>query len=144
MNVGCQAGPIVRSERSDWQAFAALQIADGIVGPCIANGDRVGDVGTRDFNFVLAENLSFRPPEDFVFASHGQPDRSSNIERIQASANVVHRHDDLVAIHFERFEFGTAVRNVDSVVFRQRPASQTFGDVPVCFLGECRELRRGL
>ena len=74
--LGGHAWPVVGAERGGRQSFAAVEVADGVVGPGVTDGDGVGDLVRPDLDLVLADDLGVGPDELVVAAGDGEPARS--------------------------------------------------------------------
>src|SRR5688572_20682986 len=72
LGVDRRAWPVVGSEGSERQAFFAVDVADGVVGPGVADGGGVGDFIAGDLDRVIADELGVGPDELLVAAGDGE------------------------------------------------------------------------
>src|SRR5258707_9757224 len=87
--LGGHAGPVVGPEGGHGEAFLAVEVADRVVGPGVADGDRVGDLVRPDLDLVLADDLRLGPDELAVAGRDGEAAWLLDIERLEAGADVV-------------------------------------------------------
>src|SRR4051794_20516271 len=126
--LGGDAGPIVGPEGGQGEALLAVEVADRVVGPGVADGDRVGDLFRPDLDLVLAHDLRLGLVEPPVARRDGETSRIGDVERLEAAADVVEREDDLVALLLHLFIHRAMVGDVHAVVARQGPAGEPVGD----------------
>src|SRR5690242_15592623 len=84
---GRHARPVVGTEGGDREAVAAVQVAVRVVGPGVADGDRVADLVRPDLDLVLADDAAFRPDEFPVDARDGEAAGLGDVERLEAVAD---------------------------------------------------------
>src|SRR6266850_97332 len=120
---------IVRPEGRHGQAMLAGEIANGIVGPAVTDGDRFLDVVTGQFHFVISFYCSFGPMPDFVLGANGETERFVYIKGSQPVAKAIELDREFVPGNFHAFEFRAAIRQLHPVILHQRPSNQARGNV---------------
>ena len=119
---------VVRAERRHRQAFVGEEVADRVVGPGIAHGDRASP---------RRSTPRFRCPDDFALCrcqtlsspqtAKPRASATSNGRRLlpkQSSVTIA-----LLPVDCHALELGAAIRELHAVVLHQRPADEARGDV---------------
>src|SRR3954452_19094197 len=128
LSLGGRPGPVVGPEGGHGEALPAIEVADRVVSPGVADGDRVGDLVRPDLDLVRADDLGFGLDELAVARGDREAARLVDVERLEAVADVLEAEDDLVPLLLQRLVRRAPVRDVDAVVTRQRPAGEAAGD----------------
>src|SRR3954451_5029981 len=98
--LGGDAGPVVGPERGRGEPLAAIEVANRVVGPGVADGHRVGDLVRPDLDLVLADDPRLRPDELPVARRDGEAAQLGDVEGLEPAADVIERDDDLTALLF--------------------------------------------
>src|SRR5947209_328501 len=84
LRLGRHALPVVGAEGGDGEAVSTVEVADGVVGPRVSDGDGFGDVVGPDLDPVGGDDLRAGLVERLVRAGDREPARLGHVERLQA------------------------------------------------------------
>src|SRR5438552_2336240 len=86
---------IIRAERRGWQTGAVEQIHHRIIGPAVADRDRLVDLRAAHDHFAIVD-FGIGPDEFSVFAANGESAQAS-AARFQPSVHLIEAQNDFVA-----------------------------------------------
>lgn len=88
-------------------------------------------------DFVVRDQISFRPVPRLVLAAACEADGVQHVERTQrAAAEEAERHRGLVAVDLQLAELGAAIRKLQTLVLHERPAHEARGHCGIVL--QCR------
>src|SRR5262245_11673001 len=100
LRVRRNALPIVRAERRQRQTLAAIYVAHRVVRPGIANRCWIGNLVAGNLDLVVAHEFRVGPNELPILAGDCKADRILSFKRVEATADVIDRQDNFIALLF--------------------------------------------
>ena len=119
--------PVIRVEGRHGQAVAAVVVVDLIIGPGVADGDRILDFVAPDFHLIGSNNFRLGARKLPVLAGDGETLGLRRIKGIKSLPHVIEGQNDLIAFFFHRPVSRASELNILVVIISERPARQPVG-----------------
>lgn len=126
-------GEVVGAEGGDGKAVFGVEVADGIIGPGVTDSDGFGDSWVADGDLIRASEEGVCPDPFVVLATDGEAFEFGRVDGAESAAKGVEGDGDFGAFDGDRFEFGAAVGDLQSVVAGEGESGEALGDVAFVF-----------